>query len=67
MKGSKELFNNLEEKDLQLLIEIGDNGRCSTKGIGTITFKRESSSHLHLENVMHVPRLKKNLISIVVL
>ena len=50
MIGNKELFNNLEEKDLQLNINLGDDGRYSTKGrINIISFKRESCSHLHLK------------------
>ena len=48
-------------------IELGDDERYSTKGIGTVTFKRELDSHLHLKYVMYVPRLKKNLIFVVVL
>lgn len=44
-------------------IELGDGERYSTKGIGTITFKRDSGSHLHLKDVMYVHGLKENLIS----
>ena len=29
MRGHKELFNSLEEKDLQMHIEMGDDGRYS--------------------------------------
>eukprot|EP00253_Pinus_taeda_P004441 PITA_04441 len=67
MPGSKEFFSNLEEKDLQLHIELGDDGRYSTKAIGIFTFKRELGSHFHLKNVMYMPRLNKNLIFVVVL
>ena len=45
-------------------IELGYDGKYYTQGIGDVTFNRESSSHLHLTNVMYVSRLKKNLISI---
>ena len=38
MIGNKELFSSLEEKDLQMHIEMGDDGRYSATGIGTITF-----------------------------
>ena len=41
MTGDKELFSDLEEKDLQMHIEMGDDGRYSATGIGTITFERE--------------------------
>ena len=35
--------------------------------IGTITFQRDSRSPLKLSNVLYVPGLKKNLVSIAVL
>jgi hypothetical protein len=38
MIGDKESFSDLEEKDLIMHIEMGDNGRYSVTGIGTITF-----------------------------
>jgi len=64
MIGSKQFFHSLEEKDLHMHIELGDDGWYSTKGIGNITFKRELLSHLHLKDVIYVPRFKNNLISI---
>ena len=42
MMGNKELFSSLEEKDLQMHIEMGDDGWYSATGIGTITFQRQS-------------------------
>jgi len=48
-------------------IELGDDGKYSTKGIGIFTFKRELRSHLHLKDVMYVHGLKNNLIYVVVL
>jgi hypothetical protein len=38
MTGDTELFSDLEEKDPKMHIEMGDNGRYSATGIGTITF-----------------------------
>lgn len=67
MKGNKEFFSSLEEHHLQLHIELGDDGRYSTKGIDIVTFKRDSDSHVQLKNVMYVPDLKKHLVYVVVL
>jgi len=50
-----------------LHIEFGDDGRYSTRGIDTVTFKRELESHIHLKNVMYVLWLKKKLISVAIL
>jgi hypothetical protein len=67
MTGDKEIFNDLEEKDLKMHIEMGDDGRYSVTGIGTITFQRESGKPFQLKYFMHVPGLKKNLVSVVML
>ena len=48
-------------------IEMGDDGWYSATGIGTITFEREFGNMLLLKNVMHVPGLNKNLVSIAML
>eukprot|EP00253_Pinus_taeda_P005674 PITA_05674 len=67
MIGDKELFSELEEKDLKMHIEMGDDGKYSVIGVGTITLQREHVGPLTLKNVMHVPRLMKNLISVAML
>ena len=38
MTDNKELFSNLEEKYLQIHIDMGDNGRYSTITLDTVTF-----------------------------
>ena len=67
MTGDKELFSDLEEKYLQMHIEMGDNRQYSANEIGTITFERESGKPFLLKDVMHVPGLKKNLVSVAML
>ena len=67
MTGDKELFSDLEEKDLQMHIEMGDDGWYNATGIGTIAFERESGNPFLSKNVMHVPGLKKNLVSVAML
>jgi hypothetical protein len=67
MMGDKESFIDLEEKDLRMHIDMGDDGRYSATGIGAITFHRESGKPFQLKNVMHVPGLKKNLVSVAML
>lgn len=66
MTDDKDLFSNLEEKDIQMHIEMGDDGRYSRIGIGTVTFQMESSSLLTLRDVMYVLGLK-NLVSVAML
>eukprot|EP00253_Pinus_taeda_P008740 PITA_08740 len=64
MIGNKELFGDLEEKDLQMHIDMGDDRMCSITGLGTINFQREHGSPLTLKNVMYVLVLKNNLVSL---
>eukprot|EP00253_Pinus_taeda_P015065 PITA_15065 len=67
MTGDRDLFSDLEDKDLRVHIEMGDDGRYSATGIGTISFERESGKPFVLKEVMHVPGLKKNLIYVAML
>jgi hypothetical protein len=67
MTGDKDIFSDLEEKYLKMHIEMGDNGRYSTTGIGTIIFQRESGKPFQLKDVMHVPGPKKNLVLVTML
>eukprot|EP00253_Pinus_taeda_P021218 PITA_21218 len=67
MTGDRDLFSDLNEKDLGVHIEMGDDGRYSAIGIGTVSFERESGKPFILKEVIHVPGLKKNLISVAML
>ncbi len=60
MTGNKELFSDLEDKYLQMHIEMGDDRMHNVTRLGTITFHREHGAPLTLKNVMYVPKLKKN-------
>ena len=48
-------------------MELGDNGTYAIEGIESTPLKLESGWTLHLEEVLLVPSLKKNLLSIGVL
>lgn len=67
MTGGKELFSDLEEKDLQMHIKMGDDRRYSATRLGTITFQREQGDPLTLRDVMYVLELNKNLVSVAML
>ena len=67
MTGDKSLFNALEEKDLKMHIEMGDDGRYSVSGGGTVAFHGEHGAPLTLTDVMYVPGLKKSLVSVTML
>eukprot|EP00253_Pinus_taeda_P011907 PITA_11907 len=67
MTGDKSLFSTLEEKDLKMLIEMGDDKRFSVLGVGTVAFQREHGALITLTDVKYVLGLKKNLVSIAML
>ena len=52
MTRNRDLFSDLEEKDLQQSIEFGDDERYSATDIGKITFQRDNGSHLRLVDVL---------------
>jgi hypothetical protein len=45
-------------------VELGDNNSYAVKGLGKASIKMESGNNVHLNNVLYVPGLKKNLVSI---
>lgn len=63
----KNLFSALEEKDLKMHIEMGDDERYNVSGVGMAVFQREHGAPLTLIDVMYLPGLKKNLISVAML
>ena len=44
-------------------VELGDNRIVKVVGVGTVSFQRESLPPLKVREVLYVPGLKKNLIS----
>ena len=67
MTGVKGLFSNLEEKDIQILIAMGNDEKYSISGVGTVIFQREHGARLTLIDVKYVAGLKRNLVSIAML
>ena len=67
MTDNKSLFSTLEEKDLNMCIEMGDDGKHSVSGVGMVALQWKNGAPLTLTDVKYVPRLKKNLVSVTVL
>eukprot|EP00253_Pinus_taeda_P023010 PITA_23010 len=60
----KILFNTLEEKDLQMCIEMGNDEKYSVSRVGIVAFQREHGAPITLIDVKYVSGLKKNLVLI---
>eukprot|EP00253_Pinus_taeda_P025351 PITA_25351 len=67
MTGDKTLISILEEKDLKMCIDMGDDGKYCVSSEGAVVFQREHEAPLTLINVKYVPGLKKNLVSVTML
>jgi hypothetical protein len=64
MSGVREHFTDLRDPEIRLEIVLGDNTIVRAAGRGTVSFQRELMSPLVFRDVLYVPGLKKNLISV---
>ena len=62
--GFKEALFDMVEKDTNPEIILGDNSTYLVKGTGTVTLHLSQGQVLCLQDVLYVPNLKKNLVSI---
>ena len=63
MTGAREMFFKLSQTETDVEVVLGDDSATRAVGHGTITFQRESMSPM-LRNVLYVPGMKKNLVSV---
>eukprot|EP00253_Pinus_taeda_P031070 PITA_31070 len=64
MTGVREYFSELSEDDTDMEVVLGDDNIVGAVGVGTLTFDREAKATLKVSNVLYVPGMKKNLISV---
>jgi hypothetical protein len=64
MTGYRDHLTNLVEKETNLHVVLGDNTKYNVKGVGTSTFQLDSNIPLQLSEVLYVPGMKRNLVSI---
>ena len=62
--GFKEALTDMVERDTNLQIILGDNATYLVKGTGTVTLHLSQGQVLRLQDVLYVPNLKKNLVSV---
>eukprot|EP00253_Pinus_taeda_P004195 PITA_04195 len=62
--GYKEALSNLIQKETNLEIILGDNSTYLVKGLEDSTLQLNQGNTIHLQEVLYVPDLKKNLVSI---
>jgi len=64
MIGDRSNLPSIREKMISQKVELGDNHSYAVKGIGKTSIELEPDNNLHLNNVLYVLGLKKNLVSI---
>ena len=64
MAGQKKTLSKLEEKNSPQKVSLGDDYQYPIKGIGEASYKLDSGNPLKMKEVLYVPGLKKNLLSI---
>lgn len=64
MMGESGQLHTLSREPSSHVVERGDNNSYAIKGLGSTSLKLESGTKLHLNNILYVPSLKKNLLSI---
>jgi len=64
MTGECSQLQTLSKGNSSHSIELGDNKSYPMKGVGYTSLNLESGGSIHLNNILYVPTLKKNLLSI---
>jgi hypothetical protein len=64
MTRMRSMFLSVLETDLDLHVVCGVNTMHAVKGVGTMDFQLESGGSLKVTEVLHVPELKLNLLSV---
>jgi hypothetical protein len=64
MTGVRSQFSELTERTLETDVVLGDDRTVSAAGLGTVIFQRESLPPLKLTDVLYVPGLTWNLVSV---
>ena len=64
MTGFKESFVKLSEHESAHKVKLGDEYQYPIKGSGESSYKLYSSKSMKMKDVLFVPGLKKNLLSI---
>ena len=64
MTGARKFFSELAKRVFDIEIVLGDDCTVRVVGVGTMTFDRESLFPLKVMDVLYVPGMKKNLISV---
>jgi len=64
MTGYKNILSVFRKKTSAVQVQLGDNSCHDIKGIGSTSLQLKSGSIIHIDEILFVPGLKKNLLSV---
>jgi len=67
MTRYREILLDYKKKSFVEQVELGDDRSYMIEGVGSISFELDFKAMLHIDEVLYVPGLKKNLLSIATL
>jgi hypothetical protein len=62
--SSRNHLTDFVEKETHLHVVFGNDAKYYVKGVGTSTFQLDAYMKLQLKEVLYVPRMKRNIVSI---
>ena len=67
MSRYKGALSNLKEKQFSCMVELGDNSTYPILGVGSTSFHLNSGDMIHMDEILYVLGLKKNIFAVSVL
>jgi hypothetical protein len=67
MTRYKEILSDFKTKSFAEQVELGDEKCYKIEGVGSISFRLEYEARLHVDEVLYVPGIRKNLLSVATL
>ena len=64
MISHKEWFSTLKPLEESIQVTVGNDTKCKKEGKGIISFQHNDGINKNLLNVLYVPDIKRNLLSI---
>ena len=62
MTGFREALTSYRKKKFANQVELGDDTTYKIEGVGSVSFQLDSGTVLHIEDILYVLGLKKNLL-----
>ena len=57
-------LTSYRKKNFTTQVELGDDSTYNIEGVGSTSLQIDSGTVLHIDDVLYVPGLKKNLLSV---